>query len=82
MGSGCLGDGELAFDKNYNAVFTPYEDASGPDGWHIELNGIHLADVVEDAVDHSQDTFIQELRYTNEYACSGLADRPPRPDCF
>jgi hypothetical protein len=81
QGGGCIGDADfLAFDTPYTIEITPFSE-SDDDGWSVLINGTHVADIVDDDVDHSEDSFLRDYPITNAYSCTELSGYPPRSDC-
>jgi hypothetical protein len=79
---GCLGPADfLEFNKSYKVKIVPFSDLDGDDGWFVLINGIHLADVKGEGIDHTQDRFLRRYRSVNARSCSAMLDRPPQADC-
>jgi hypothetical protein len=79
--SGCLGSSNsLEFNTSYRVEIVPFI-STGNDGWDIFINGIHIAQLSTDRVDHRQDHFMRDFKTTNAFSCSELSERPPALPC-
>jgi hypothetical protein len=67
----------LDFDTPYEVRIAPFDEMIGDDGWMIIVNGTHIADVISEQVDHSQDTLLRTSQVSNADSCVDLQESPP-----